>query len=167
MPPRSAWATAVRVGAESTPRSCRPGLSWPKTCLRPHCVRPDIPWAAGATLVYLILYIAWFNGAGPPARWKAGRRYRLRLWRAGSNGWSRQGIGLTLALMATNGFFAFVWIMLGAPKQPPDLSAYPTTAYLISMLVMGPLVSGVTEEAAFRGYMQRGLERFGAGTAVT
>ena len=31
---------------------------------------------------------------------------------------------------------------------------------------MGPLVSGVAEEAAFRGYMQRGLERYGTQTAI-
>jgi membrane protease YdiL (CAAX protease family) len=28
------------------------------------------------------------------------------------------------------------------------------------------LVSGVTEELGFRGYMQRGLERFGTQTAI-
>jgi len=31
---------------------------------------------------------------------------------------------------------------------------------------MGAVVSGVIEEVAFRGYMQSGLERFGAGPAI-
>ena len=63
-------------------------------------IHPEMPWAALATLAWLVVYIAWLNGAGPPARWKAARRYRLRLWRPGSNGWSREGIGVTLSLMA-------------------------------------------------------------------
>ena len=127
---------------------------------------PEIPWAALATLVWLPVYIAWLNGTGPPAAWRASRRYRLRLWRPGSNAWSKDGAAVTLSLMALIGLFAFVWILIGAPERPPDLSPYPSTAYLVSIVVMGPLVSGVTEEAGFRGYMQRGLERFGSGTAI-
>lgn len=130
-------------------------------------IRPDIPWAAAATGLYLILFLAWLNGAGPPGRWKAARRYRLRLWRKDSAGWSKEGIGVTLALMAAIGLLTLIWILIGAPEQPPDLSPYPTTAYLVSVVVMTPLVAGVVEEAGFRGYMQRGLERFGAGTAIT
>jgi membrane protease YdiL (CAAX protease family) len=129
-------------------------------------VHPELPWAAAATLLYLALYLAWLNGAGPPARWRAARRYRLRLWRPGSNGWSKEGIAVTLSLMGLIGLLALVWILVGAPERPPDLSLYPSTAYRVSIVVMGALVSGVTEEAAFRGYMQRGLERFGSGTAI-
>lgn len=129
-------------------------------------VRPDIPWAALATLVWLALFIAWLNGAGPPGRWKAARHYRLRLWRSGSNGWSRDGIGTTLGLMALTAVLAFLWTLLGSPEQPPDLSEYRSTIYLVSIVITGPLVAGVVEEAAYRGYMQRGLERFGACSAI-
>ena len=129
-------------------------------------IRPEIPWAALATLIWLVLYIVWLNGAGPPARWKAARRYRLRLWRAGSTAWSKEGIAVTLMLMALIGLLAFAWILTGAPERPADVSHYPSSAYLISVVVMGPLVSGVIEEAAFRGYMQRGLERHGIGRAI-
>lgn len=129
-------------------------------------IHPELPWAAAATLAWLILYLAWLNGAGPPARWKAARHHRLRLWRAGSVGWSKDGLVVTLLLMALIGLLAFVWILIGAPERPPDLSPYPSTAYLVSIVVMGALVSGVTEEAGFRGYMQSGLERFGSGPAL-
>ena len=128
-------------------------------------VRPDIPWAAFATLVWLAVFLAWLNGAGLPARWKAARRYRLRLWRRGSNGFEG-GVATTLSLMALIGLLTFVWILLGAPEQPPDLSEYPSTALLVSIVLVTPLVAGVVEEAAYRGYMQRELERFGAGTAI-
>ena len=129
-------------------------------------VHPEIPWAAVATLLYLAVYIAWLNGAGPPAKWRAARRYRLRLLRPDSNGWSKDGIGVTLSLMAVIAVLAALWILMGAPDHPPDLKPYPTTAYRVSIVVMGALVSGVTEEVAFRGYMQRGLERFGGGHAI-
>lgn len=129
-------------------------------------IHPEIPWAALATLVWLILYLAWLNGGGPPARWKASRRYRLRLWRPGSKAWSKEGIAVTLSLIASIGLLTVAWIFLGAPARTPDLSHYPSSAYLISILVMGSLVAGVTEEAGYRGYMQRGLERFGSGTAI-
>jgi len=129
-------------------------------------IHPEFPWAALVTLLYLALYLAWLNGAGPPARWKAARRYRLRLWRPGSSAWTADGIAVTLALMALIGFLALLWILIGAPERPPDLSRYPSTAYLVSVAIMGALVSGVTEEMGFRGYMQRGLERFGTQTAI-
>jgi hypothetical protein len=29
-------------------------------------VRPDLPWAALLTLLYLVALLAWLNGAGPP-----------------------------------------------------------------------------------------------------
>src|SRR5688572_11182018 len=48
-------------------------------------VRPDLPWAALATAIYLILFLAWLNGAGPPGRWKQARRELLRL-RSGQPG---------------------------------------------------------------------------------
>lgn len=129
-------------------------------------ILPEVPWAAGATLLYLFVYLAWLHGAGPPGRWTAARRYRLRLWRTDSNAWSGEGLGLTLTLLAAIAGLTLLWILVGAPAQPPDMSAYPTTAYRVSLVVMTPLVAGVVEEAAYRGYMQRGLERFGAGHAI-
>ena len=129
-------------------------------------LHPEIPWAAMATLAFLIVFIAWLNGAGWPRSWRAARRYRLRLWRSGSNAWSMAGIGTTLGLIALLGLLTLIWILVGAPDRPPDLREYPSTAILVSIVIMGALVSGVVEEAAFRGYMQRGLERFGSATAI-
>ena len=129
-------------------------------------VHPEIPWAALATLGFLVAFIFWLNGAGWPRSWQAARRYRLRLWRSGSNAWSMAGIGTTLGLIALLGLLTLIWILVGSPDRPPDLREYPSTAILVSIVVMGALVSGVVEEAAFRGYMQRGLERFGSGTAI-
>ncbi len=162
---REAWAYAapILLGLMVTWAGLAPWVVMATINARVH---PEVPWAAFATLAWLVVYIAWLNGAGPPARWRASRRYRLRLWRPGPNAWSREGAGVTLSLLGLIALLALMWILLGAPERPPDLSRYPSTAYIVSIMVMGALVSGVTEEAGFRGYMQIGLERFGPGKSL-
>lgn len=119
-------------------------------------VRPDLPWAALATIVYLVILVAWLNGFGPPARSAERRRQQLRLWPPAA----ADGDGLPASvMMLLLGLLYLAWIAIGLMSPVPDLSAYPTTAYRWSMFVMGGLTAGVVEEAAFRGYMQTGLER--------
>lgn len=129
-------------------------------------LRPELPWAALAMGSFILVYIAWLNGAGWPRAWREARHYHLRLWRPTSSAWSRAGLRLTALLILLLGFLYVAWIALGGSAAPPDLSPYPTTAYRISVVVMGAIVSGVIEEVAFRGYLQSRLERFGAGTAI-
>lgn len=129
-------------------------------------VRPDLPWAALVTTAYLVLLLAWLNGAGPPGRWKETRRKLLRL-RSGAPTGQIEGDVLSVpAIIAAFVALTAVWIVVGAPSEPPDLSRYPTTAYRFSVAIMGAAVSGIVEEAAFRGYMQRGLERIGVHRAI-
>jgi len=59
-----------------------------------------------------------------------------------------------------------LWIIVGRLSPAPDLSPYPTTAYRLSLFLMGGVLSGVVEETAFRGYMQTGLERHDPKNAV-
>lgn len=129
-------------------------------------IRPDLPWAALATLAWLGLYLLWLNGAGPPRGWSETRRTSLRLWRPAPRAWTREGLGPTLAILPLLVLLYVLWIALGGARQAPDLSAYPTTSYRFSIVIMGAVVSGVAEEVAFRGYMQSRLERFGPGTAI-
>jgi membrane protease YdiL (CAAX protease family) len=148
------------------------GISpWVLLARRNLSLRPDVPWAAVATLLYLVLLLAWLNGAGWPRRTAAWRRSHLRLWpRQGAVGdaavHAPGGFKVAAPLVVAWGALTVIWILIGRAEQPPDLSAYPTTAYRLSIFFMGPLVSGVVEEAAFRGYMQRGLEPFGIERAV-
>ena len=128
-------------------------------------IRPDLPWAALATAFYLALFIAWLNGAGPPQRWKQARRKLLRLRSGPPREKNDDHLISTPAIIVAFVLLTVVWIALG-PSEPPDLSGYPTTAYRFSVAIMGAAVSGIVEEAAFRGYMQRGLERFGVHRAV-
>ena len=147
-------------------------LPWTVVARRNAALRPDIPWAAIATVAYLVLLLAWLNGAGWPRRTSAWRRWHLRLWPPrelkGGDAADASPSRLEAAAPIVIGWGALtiVWILLGRQSEPPELSAYPTTAYRFSIFLVGPLVSGVVEEAAYRGYMQRGLEPLGVERAV-
>ena len=145
---------------------------WTLLARRNATFRPDLPWAAVTTITYLALLMAWLNGTGWPRRTAAWRHRHLRLWPergvAGAAAASGEASRLKAAapIVAGWGALTVLWILVSRPAEPPDLSAYPTTAYRVSIFLVGALVSGVVEEAAFRGYMQRGLEAFGAERAV-
>jgi membrane protease YdiL (CAAX protease family) len=127
--------------------------------------RPDIPWAAGAMALYLVITMAWLNGGGPPSDSAPKRRELLRFWprqrvEMRGDGLSTSAIVLLLAALTAG------WIAIGRLTPVPDLSGYSTSIYRWSLFVMSPVVAGVVEESAFRGYMQRGLERVDPVSAV-
>ncbi len=121
-------------------------------------VRPDLPWAAGVTVVYLGVLVTWLNGVGPPSRTAEQRRRTLKLW-------PRQVVsdegGLTAGtIVALLAMLYVAWILISRLSPPPDLSAYATTSYRWSLFLMGGITAGIVEEVAFRGYMQTGIERY-------
>lgn len=126
-------------------------------------VRPDLPWAALVSMVYLGILLAWLNGWGPPRRAANYRRQRLRLWPRTTP--EREGlpVGVVIALL---GLLYVAWTGISLMSPMPDLSAYPTTSYRWSMFIMGGVTAGVVEEAAFRGYMQSGIERHDRENAI-
>lgn len=126
-------------------------------------VRPDLPWAAAITVAYLAVLVAWLHGWGPPARNSGARQRLLGMWPARPSANEAVGPGAVVAMLA--GVYV-LWTLMSRASAPPDLSAYPTTAYRWSMLLMGALTAGVVEEAAFRGYLQRGLEPHDRDNAV-
>ncbi|MGK2951063.1 MAG: CPBP family intramembrane glutamic endopeptidase [Thiobacillus sp.] len=127
--------------------------------------RPDIPWAAGVMALYLVITMAWLNGGGPPRESAPKRRELLRLWppqrvETRADGLSTPAIVLLLAALTAG------WIAIGRLTSVPDLSGYSTSIYRWSLFIMSPVVAGVVEESAFRGYMQRGLERVDPRSAI-
>jgi membrane protease YdiL (CAAX protease family) len=128
-------------------------------------VRPDLPWAALTTVAYVAALLAWLGGVGGRERTATERRKRLRLWPPSAREEDADGVP-TVALVALFALLYGAWIAIGRLSPVPDLTAYPTTTYRWSMFLMGGLMSGVVEEAAYRGYMQTGLERHDPRNAI-
>jgi membrane protease YdiL (CAAX protease family) len=126
-------------------------------------VRPDLPWAALVTIGYLAILMAWLSGVGPPKRSAGRRRQSLRLWPPQRPDTGGLPAGLAVLLL---GLVYVLWTLVSRLSPMPDLSLYPTTAYRWSLLIMGGLTAGVLEEAAFRGYMQTGLEQLDRERAI-
>ena len=115
-------------------------------------VRPDLPWAALVTMAYLALVLAWLQ-----------RRGSLRLWPPSA---PEAGPVPVAGIVALLGVVYLAWIAISRASPVPDLSVYTTTAYRWSMFLMGGVTAGVVEEAAFRGYMQPGIERHDRDNAI-
>ncbi|MDP1570068.1 MAG: CPBP family intramembrane metalloprotease [Vicinamibacterales bacterium] len=128
--------------------------------------RPDVPWAAVATGSWLVVMLAWLSGRGWPRRTSAARRFHLRLWRPQPGAWSGDSLTTILGLIGALVGLYVLYVLMGTSRPPADLSPYPTTAIRFSALLMAPLVAGVVEEMAFRGYMQSHLERIGPTFAI-
>ena len=126
-------------------------------------VRPDLPWAALVSVAYIGILLAWLHGLGPPARTAIDRRQRLRVWPRSSPKSDGIPVGAVVLLL---GSVYFAWTVISLLSPMPDLGAYPTTSYRWSMFIMGGVTAGVLEEAAFRGYMQSGIERHDPDNAI-
>jgi membrane protease YdiL (CAAX protease family) len=119
----------------------------------------SVPWAVPLTAVYLWFFWRYLRGAGPPESTAEERRTSLRANRVSGSVWAwallAGGLGivaLVLALRVANR-------MVVLPQQRlPDLAGVPK-ATVVALLLMAAPVAGVVEEAAFRGYMQRPIER--------
>jgi membrane protease YdiL (CAAX protease family) len=119
-----------------------------------------VPWAILPMTLYLSAYWRFIGGGwGDPAS-AASRRANLRANRLPTGMWVRSlaagalGFGALLALLALAA--RLVSLPSSSPITTP--AEMPVmTAFLL--LVMQSIVAGVTEEAAFRGYMQGPIER--------
>jgi membrane protease YdiL (CAAX protease family) len=120
---------------------------------------PEIPWAFPVTVVVLVVFGAYFSGWGPPV---ATRDARKKLARAS---WPSARIWGAAIPAIVFGIVALVALRLLLPSLMPvrapsvsiSLSSYPL-ATIIGALISIAAIAAVTEEIAFRGYMQKPLE---------
>jgi CAAX protease family protein len=127
---------------------------------------PRVPWAAAVMAGLLWAYWRYVRGDGPPRRLAASRRERLRAVSLTPEAWG-------LALLAGGAGAAAVWAafaglrgVLHIANQAGDVTRFPMLT-VVAAILMGSAVAGVAEEAGFRGYMQRPLERaYGPGIAI-
>ncbi len=120
---------------------------------------PEIPWAFPTTLSVLGLYAAYFSGWGPPAATRGARRKYSRssapsaqIWRAAI---PAMGFGI-IALIALRLLSPSV-MPVRTPSISISFSVVPLPT-VIGALLSIVAIAGVTEEMAFRGYMQKPLE---------
>jgi membrane protease YdiL (CAAX protease family) len=127
-----------------------------------------VPWAILPAAVYLWAYWQFIGGRWGPAASAATRRQNLRANKLSARVWGASlaagfiGFGALVALLV----FAARLVQLPASSPIVTPPGMPLVTAL-SLLVMASIVAGVTEEAAFRGYMQGPIERrYGLGVAI-
>ncbi|MGN6148822.1 MAG: lysostaphin resistance A-like protein [Rhizomicrobium sp.] len=119
--------------------------------------------AVAAELVFLVLYVWWARGGGPPARFKAARRDYFRTGSLSGAQWF-WGVIAAVSFAATVHaaivlLFRLVPYPAAAFHQGYDMSYIPTRQLQYLACVVSALSAGVCEEIGFRGYMQRPIEK--------
>jgi membrane protease YdiL (CAAX protease family) len=120
----------------------------------------EIPWAFPVTVVILLLYWAYFSGWGPPVATRDARKNFARAT------WPSARLWLAAVPVMLFGMIALLALRLVLPSVLPvrapsvsiPLASYPV-ATVIGALLSIAVIAAVTEEIAFRGYIQRPLEQ--------
>jgi len=119
-----------------------------------------IPWAVALIAIFLWFFWWYLNGGGGPESTAAERRIMLR---------ARKLPGIVWAWALFAGALGIVTLVLGLrllntlitlpEQQLPDFSGVPRFTIFTLLLAAAP-IAGIVEEAAFRGYMQRPIEKY-------
>lgn len=129
---------------------------------------PAIPWAVPIMAIVLWLMWQYLDGKGWPRSTSEARHRYLRTNPITRPTWAWALLAGVLSLVALAGFWIVLVELAGVGGNPtiPDHAQYPLLTVVLGLL-MGSLVSPITEEAAFRGYSQVILERvFPAAAAI-
>ena len=119
-----------------------------------------VPWAVVPMAAYLWAYWKFIRGDWGPSETAASRRLHLRANPLSGDAW---GASLLAGMLGFGALFAFLAVLarlvplpasapITTPEGMPRISAF-------LLLTMSSIVAGVTEESAFRGYMQGPIER--------
>lgn len=121
-----------------------------------------MPLAAIAEAIFLVAYIWWAGGGGPPKSLKAVRAdyFRVRALSAAQWFW-----GLIAALFFAATVHAAIVVLFRLVPFPAalfhsgyDFSFIPTTSMRWLAIIVSAASAGICEETGFRGYMQRPIE---------
>src|ERR1700749_2998727 len=130
-----------------------------------------MPAAAGAEALFLLLYILWARGGGPPRSWKPARAEAFRTRKLSTADWT-WGLVAAVAFATTVHaamvlLFRFVPFPAGEFHRGYDLSFIPGRNLQLLACVVSAASAGICEETGFRGYMQVPIEkRHGAFVAI-
>ena len=122
--------------------------------------RSELPWAVPVMAAYLVLYWRYVaRGWGWPQSTADARRANARANSLPGDVWGQALLAGMLGLASILLLQGVMSRLVVLPQQRDfDLSQYPVVTVLLSV-VMSALVAGVVEEASFRGYLQRPIER--------
>jgi membrane protease YdiL (CAAX protease family) len=119
----------------------------------------SIPWAVPITAIYLWLFWRYVRGDGWPRSTSAARRESCRANAVAEDVWGMAVFAGLLGLVAVLLLQTVLGRLVRLPQQQEiDPSKYPVWTVALWVL-MSAAVAGVVEESAFRGYMQRPIER--------
>lgn len=141
---------------------------WTALIISNLATNPIVPWAV--PVMALVLWLMWqyLGGRWWPRSTSADRRAHLRSYAVPVRVFAWAMLAGVLSLVALAGFWIVLVELTGAGGNPtiPDYARYPVATVVLALL-MGSLVSPITEEAAFRGYGQVILESaFPAAVAI-
>jgi membrane protease YdiL (CAAX protease family) len=128
-----------------------------------------VPWATLPMLLYLFVYWQYLGGRGWPRATAEARRESLRANGLSADVWGMSLLAGFVGLAATLPLLRIMGRLVALPAEAQPI-ATPAGMPLVTMsilLITASIVAGVTEEAAFRGYMQGPIERkYGALVAI-
>lgn len=112
--------------------------------------------------LFLILYLWWASGRGPPRRTAEARRRAFRAPTLSAAGWLWGLIGAVAFAASVHAAIVILFRLVPFPvaqfRQGYDFSFIPGTPLRWVAVVISALSAGVCEETGFRGYMQQPLE---------
>jgi membrane protease YdiL (CAAX protease family) len=128
---------------------------------------PVLPWAAIIMAAYLLVYWKYLQGRGWPESTARARLECLRAPHLPAAIWCWSLLAGGLSLTASISLFIVVRRMVNWPHPGSvNLDRFPAVT-ILATLFMSAVVSGVAEEAGFRGYMQSMMERrYGPAVAI-
>lgn len=118
----------------------------------------------GATVevLFLITYLWWASGGGPPRSSQASRASSFRRGTLTGRQWLWALIAAVFFAVTVHAavvlLFRFVPFPMAAFRRGYDLSLVPTVPLKWIVVVVSAMSAGICEEIGFRGYMQRPLE---------
>ncbi len=126
-----------------------------------------VPWAVPIMAAYLWAYWRYVRGAGWP---QSTSRARKSASRANSLTEDQWGLALVAGVLGIGTVILFQGVLgrlVTLPQQQDlNVSLYPA-ATVAAWLLMSAAVSGIVEETAYRGYLQRPIEgRYGPVVAI-
>lgn len=117
---------------------------------------------AALEILFLLLYLWWTSGGGPPHNSQVPRAISFRRGSLTSRQWFWALIAAVFFAVTVHAaivlLFRFVPFPLAAFRRGYDLSRIPTVPLRWLTVVASAMSAGICEETGFRGYMQQPLE---------